>query len=392
MLLNHCRLIKELSGNIATEDGAVEIKNGKITAVYEKAVEAYDGRTIDCDGRTLMPGLMDIHTHLIGIRYYTPELMKSPIRLFMQTAEVTKKYLDYGFTTVRDCGTPMRAANFVRDGIEHGLIEGPRVVSSGCILSPTEIEEMDSIYEMYQWADGADAMRKAARKELAEHADYIKIMASGSAFHKQGIPVQPIITEAEIRAAVDVAEMKDTYVGAHAHGDGAIRLCVDCGVRTIEHASFIGEETLEAAQKKGDVYLVPTLSAMYQNPAQTPPEMEFLLDKLKNMLEISSVCIKNAYEAGMKLGFATDSTVGMDQYEEGIEFRFRSELCGMSNVDILLQATKVNAEIIGLADTVGEIRENLSADLIIVDGKPDEDISVMYHKPEMVFKSGKRVR
>lgn len=131
---------------------------------------------------------------------------------------------------------------------------------------------------------------------------------------------------------------------------------------------------------------------MYQNPAQTPPEMEFLLDKLKNMLEISSVCIKNAYEAGLKLGFATDSTVGMDQYEEGIEFRFRSELCGMSNVDILLQATKVNAEIIGLADTVGEIRENLLADLIVVDGKPDEDISVMYHKPEMVFKSGKRVR
>lgn len=217
-------------------------------------------------------------------------------------------------------------------------------------------------------------------------------MASGSAFHKQGIPVQPIITEEEIKTAVDAAALKDAYVAAHAHGDGAIRLCVESGVRTIEHASFISDETIELVMDTEGCYLVPTLSAMYQNPAQTPPEMEFLLEKLKNMLELTSRRIKRAYEAGLKLGFGTDSTVGMDQYEEGIEFRFRSELCGMKNVDILLQATKYNAEIMGIENETGEIKAGLAADLILVDGKPDQDISAMYRKPEMVFMNGERVR
>lgn len=396
MLLNHVRLIGELSGGTAAEDGAVEIKDGKISKVYEQAVtgepEGFDDEMIDCRGKTLLPGLIDAHTHLIGIRYFTSEMMHDPMKLFMKTAEVSMRYLDYGFTTLRDCGTPLRVANYVRDAFASGLMTGPKIISGGHIISPTEIEEADNIYHMYKWADGADETRKAVRKELAEHADFVKIMASGSAFHKQGIPVQPIITEEEIKTAVDAAALKDAYVAAHAHGDGAIRLCVESGVRTIEHASFISDETIELVVDTKDCYLVPTLSAMYQNPAQTPPEMEFLLEKLKNMLELTSRRIKRAYEAGLKLGFGTDSTVGMDQYEEGIEFRFRSQLCGMKNVDILLQATKYNAEIMGIENETGEIKAGLAADLILVDGKPDQDISAMYRKPEMVFMNGERVR
>lgn len=409
MLLNHCRLIKELSGGVETADGAVRLEDGKITEVFAEAFSEADSgamadssvtsetvtgseAVIDCQGKTLLPGLMDTHTHIIGITGYSSELLKSPMKLFMKSAAAAQAYLDYGFTTLRDCGTPLRVANFVRDAFAGGLMTGPRIISGGCIVSPTEIEEMDSIYEMYSWADGADATKKAVRKELAEHADYVKIMASGSAFHKQGIPVQPIITAEELSAAVEIADMKGTYVAAHAHGDGAIRLCVDKGVRTVEHASFIGEETIEAALTREDFYLVPTLSAMYQNPEKTSPDMMFLIDKLKNMLEVSKKCLQKAYEAGLKMGFATDSTVGMDQYEEGIEFRFRKEHCGMSNIDILLQATKVNAEIVEMADCLGEVKKDYIADLILVDGKPDQDISVMYHKPDMVFLAGERVR
>ena len=396
MLLNHVRLIGELSGGVVTEDGAAEIKGGRVHRVFDRSVtgepEGFDDEIIDCGGKTLLPGLMDAHTHLIGIRYFTSEMMRDPMKLFMKTAEVSKRYLDYGFTTLRDCGTPLRVANYVRDAFASGLMTGPKVISSGHIISPTEIEEADNIYNMYKWVDGTDEVRKAVRKELAEHADFIKIMSSGSAFHKQGIPVQPIITEEEINTAVEAAALKGAYVAAHAHGDGAIRLSVESGVRTIEHASFISDETIEVLMGTRDCYLIPTLSAMYQNPAQTPPEMEFLLEKLKNMLEISSKRIQKAYEAGAKLGFGTDSTVGMDQYEEGIEFRFRSRLCGMKPVDILLQATKYNAEIMGIADETGEIKEGLAADLILVDGKPDQDISAMYHKPEMVFLDGVRVR
>ncbi|NCE97743.1 amidohydrolase family protein [Emergencia sp. 1XD21-10] len=392
MLLNRCRLVGALSGGVESECGAVEIENGKISAVYDRPKENYEGEVIDCGGKTLLPGLMDTHTHLIGIRYFTADMMRDPMKLFMKTAEVSKRYLDYGFTTLRDCGTPLRVANYVRDAFASGLMTGPRVISSGHIVSTTEIEEADIIYDMYKWGDGPDELMKLVRKELAEHADFVKIMASGSAFHKQGIPVQPIITKREIEAIIEAADLKSAYVASHAHGDGAIRLSIESGVRTVEHASFISDETIEILMGKKNCYLVPTLSAMYQNPAQTPPEMEFLLEKLANMLKLTAGRIKSAYEAGLKLGFATDSTVGMDQYEEGIEFRFRKELCGMKDLDILLQATKYNAEILGIEEENGEIKEGLAADLILVNGKPEQDISVMYHKPEAVFLAGERVR
>lgn len=392
MLLNRCRLIGALSAGVETDCGAVEIENGRILAVYDRPQENREGEVFDCGGKTLLPGLMDTHTHLIGIRYFTADMLRDPMKLFMKTAEVSKRYLDYGFTTLRDCGTPLRVANYVRDAFASGLMKGPRIISSGHIVSTTEIEEADIIYDMYKWGDGPDELMKLVRKELAEHADFVKIMASGSAFHKQGIPVQPIITRREIEAVLETACLKGAYVAAHAHGDGAIRLSIECGVRTVEHGSYISDETIELLMEKKGCYLVPTLSAMYQNPAQTPPEMTFLLEKLANMLKLTTGRIKAAYDAGLKLGFGTDSTVGMDQYEEGIEFRFRKELCDMKDLDILLQATKYNAEILGIEDETGEIKAGLAADLIMVDGKPDQDISVMYHKPEAVFLAGERVR
>lgn len=395
MILKNCRLIPELSGGVKTDCGAVKIENGKITEVHADVDVKYEGESeiIDCNGKSLLPGLIDAHTHIIGIRNYSPELLKNPMKLFMQSCIGTQKYLDYGFTTIRDCGTPLRVANFVRDAYSSGLCIGPRILSGGLIISPTEIEEADIIYDMYTWADGAEEIRKAVRKEIAEHTDFIKIMASGSAFHKQGIPVQPIITREELITAVETATMKGTYVAAHAHGDIAIRLCVENGVRTVEHASFISDETIDVLKGTKDCYLIPTLSAMYQNEQETiGTPFEYLLEKLKKMLVLSSERLGSAYRAGLKLGFGTDSTYGMDQFDDGIEFRFRSENCGMKNIDILLQATKYNAEIMQIADITGEIKTGLAGDLILVDGKPDENISIMYGKPDAVFMGGIKVK
>lgn len=392
MLIRNVRLLPQLSAGISSECGAVEIENGKITAVYDKAPEHDTSEVIDGRGRTLLPGLIDAHTHIACLRGYDSSQLRNPMRFFTETCFAAQRYLDYGFTTIRDCGVPLRVDIAVRDAIEQGLFTGPRILACGMILSPTEVPEDDGINDMYVWTDDPDEARKAARRELAEQADFVKVMASGSALHKHGIPVQPIITESELRAIVEAAALKESYVAAHAHGDGAIRLCVDTGVRTIEHASFITDETVDALLKREDCWLIPTVSAMYQNPATTSEAYQYLVKRLQDMLEKSSVCLKNAYEAGAKMGFGTDSCPGMDQYEQGIEFRFRSEHCGMKNIDILLQATKYSAEALGIARETGEIKAGLCADLILVDGKPDADISVMYRKPEMVFARGKRVR
>lgn len=417
MILKNCRLLPELSGGISAERGTVVCENGKITGVFPESdlgagvfpesgqvpgvpqaggqapgASQAGGLVYDCQGRTLLPGFIDAHTHIAGIRGYSAAQLKDPMSFLIQCCKNTQKYLDYGFTTIRDCGTPLRVANHVRDAYEQGLCVGPRIIASGLILSPSEIEEKDELYEIYAWADGRDANIKAARKELAEHGDFVKIMASGSALHRQGIPTQPIILKEELQAVVEVAAMKGSYVAAHAHGDGAIRLCVENGVRTIEHASYISEKTLELLKQTENCYLIPTLSAMYQNLATTPESYLYLVKKLQNMLEISAGCIRAAYEAGIPLGFGTDSTWGMDQYEEGIEFRFRKEYCGMKNLDILLQATKYSAEALGVSGLVGEIREGLAADFVLLDGKPEEDLTLLYHRPVAVFLAGELVR
>lgn len=392
MLIKNVRLLPQLSSGVSSEHGAVEIRDGKIAAVYETEPANFSDTAVDGSGMTLLPGLIDAHTHIACLRGYSPNQLKNPMKFFTDTCFTAQCYLDYGFTTIRDCGTPMRVDIAVRDAIERGLFIGPRILACGLILSPTEVPQNDDIYEDYAFVDSADEARKAARRELAEQADFVKVMASGSALHKHGIPVQPIISEEELRAISDVAAHKYSYVAAHAHGDGAIRLCVDTGVRTIEHASFITDETISSLLQRGDCWLIPTVSAMYQNPATTSDEYQYLVKKLQDMLEKSAVCLNHAYKAGAKMGFGTDSCPGMDQYEQGIEFRFRSEYCGMKNIDILLQATKYSAEALGIADETGEIKEGLCADLILVDGKPDDDISVMYHKPRMVFACGKQVR
>jgi len=389
MILSNCRLVSCLSGGIATGNYNVEIKDGKIAGIT--SMKLAGGDVTDCGGKTLLPGLIDLHTHITGLRGAEASDMKTPLKAMAVTCELTGRYLDYGFTAIRDCGSFDRIANYVRDMTASGIVEGPDIISCGLILTPTETEASDGLIPMYSEADSPDEFRKAVRREIAEHADYIKIMASGSAFHPQGIPKQPIMTSGELKAIVEAAAMKDKYVAAHCHADSAIRMCIENGVKTIEHATYISSATLDILQRKEDCWLVPTLAAMYVSHPEGE-EGSFWIKRLGEMLTDCTANIEAAYRRGLKLGFGTDSTVGMDQYEQGLEFRYRKELCHMSDVDILKQATVYNAEIAGLAGHKGEIKPGCDADLILVDGKPDVDISVMYHKPVKVWKSGKLVR
>lgn len=389
MILKNCRLLPQLSPFSKTTVADIELKGCRIEKI---SMLPLNGENVfDCQGRTLLPGLFDLHTHISGLRGPTAAAFKTPMKALVQCADQTRHYLDYGYTTIRDCGALSRVANFVRDMTTRGICEGPQIIASGLILTPTEVEESDEIYEIYAICDSPQEFQKAVRKELAEHADFIKIMASGSAFHPAGIPLQPILTREEIQAAVDAAKGKGTYVAAHCHGDEAIRTCIETGVKTIEHATYIGEETLRVLRETEDCYLVPTLSAMHVS-LPDGGEDSFWRDRLGEMLSYSAEAIERAYKEGCKLGFGTDSTVTMDQYEQGLEFRYRKEYCHMENMDILLQATRYSAEIAGLGQSKGQIRKGYDADLILVEGNPDEDLSVMYHRPKKVWKSGKAVR
>lgn len=393
--LYHCRLLGTLSGGISSEDGAVLLKDGRILEVSEKSTpEDYpDAEIIDCKNNTLLPGLIDAHTHLTGLRNFSVEQLKDPMQFFYKTMLFAQKYLDYGFTTIRDCGSFLRVASKVRDAFAAGLGEGPRILSGGLILMPTEDKEDDPLYSMYVHADGADAWLKAARKELAEQADFVKVMASGSAFDRHGVPKQAITLKEELHMAAEAARRKQSYVAAHAHADGAIAMCVEEQTRTIEHASFISKETTKLLQNTPDVWLIPTVSAFYQNPDTTPEEYKYLIQKLKDMLEISAECLRYTCEmVPDTIGFGTDSCPGMDQYEMGIEFVYRNEILGIDPLEILKQATVNSAAAIGLKDEIGEIKPGLAADLILVNGRPDADIHDICKKPAAVWRNGKLVR
>lgn len=389
MILNNCRLIPELSGGIKSDAGSVRIEKGKIDSVSEKAAcmsQAIDEEVcVDCKGMTLLPGLIDLHTHISVLGGYGAGKTHTEMGLLTEVAEHATHYLDHGFTTIRDCGSMNRVANYVRELVRSGTVIAPDIISCGLGLMATELEENHPLSHHLSFADGEAELTKAVRRESAQGADFIKIFASGAAADPSGVPTQAIMYEEEIGSIVRAASVKGKYVAAHCHSDEAIRLCAENGVHTVEHGTYMSDETLEIIRQKDNCYLVPTLAAMYVNEG---PMKEFWINRLRPMFEHCTAAMRKAYLAGERLGFGTDCTAGDYCYENGIEFKYRKENCGMNNIDILLQATRINAEIAGIGDEVGEIKPGLKANLILVDGNPDADMTTMYKRPFKVWKDG----
>lgn len=392
MILNHCRLIPALSGGIAADFGSVEIKDGKIVKVSAEPVsgEAARGDIFDCGGKTLLPGLIDLHTHITMLGGVGEDCDGEPMKLVGEAIAQAQKALPYGFTTLRDCGSIDNVAIYARNIINKGIAPGPRILANGETLTSSIAWKPGRGTPGVRVTDGAEEYRRNVRREAVLGADFIKIYASGSAYDPNGVPKHPIMTRDEIRTAVETAEMNGLYVASHCHADKAIRDCIECGVKTIEHATYISDETIALLQKTQDCYLVPTFAAVYVSQTE-PSEREFWLARLTPMRDATAKQIEKAYRAGAKMGFGTDSAPGSVQYQKGVEFQMRKDYCHMENMDILLQATKYNAEIAGIDHMVGEIKEGLIADLILVEGNPAEDISVMYGKPDYVWQAGKLV-
>ena len=387
MILKNCRLIPELSGHVNYQLADVTIEDGKITSiVHESSSDNPAEDYIDCKGKTLMPGLIDLHMHLctagcgIGIEY------KDDFDTMAKACRSAQAYLACGYTTIRDMGSTNGVASAVRDLINSGIMTGPNIISSSKMIIPSGMLEGRDDNTAYYSASGVTEIEKAVREVIGEtRADVVKIYASGSAYNPGGEPQLTIMTNDEVRAAVRMAVFRKRKVAAHCHSAAAISMCIDEGVYTIEHGSYINDADIEKL-KRGNSYLIPTMTPYYNNSGD---DSDFRAKILSEMGQNVGSHMNKAYIAGLKLGFGTDSSDGNFHSKYGIEFYQRKKLCGMEDLDILLQATKNSAEIAGLSETVGEVREGLTADLILMNGMPDKDISVMYEPPEMVIKSGK---
>jgi imidazolonepropionase-like amidohydrolase len=346
-----------------------------------------DVTVIDAGGRVLMPGLIDAHVHAALTTVDLAALVRrSPSWVAIETKFILEGMLRRGFTTVRDNGG-LDAG--ITSALDRGLIKGPRVFRSGRVISQTgghgDLEPVSHHPQICacairttafsQIADGADAVRRAVREELKGGAHHIKIMAGGGV----ATPYDPIemvqYTADEMRAAVEEASARRTYVSAHAYIPESIARAVTAGVRTIEHGNLIDAAAAGLMAERG-AYLVPTL-VTYDQIGVLGKSLKFpeeSLRKLGDVLDRGLGAIDIALGAGVKVGLGTD-LLGETHPAQSKEFLLRAQI--QSNADVLRSATIINAEIVQQPGQLGVLAPGAFADLLLVDGNPIEDLAVL---------------
>jgi imidazolonepropionase-like amidohydrolase len=339
---------------------------------------------IDCTDRFLLPGLTDAHVHFAATE--NDGRVTRPLAAFaLKVAAFIEETLDQGFTTVRDAGglDPAWAAVVTR-----GLLRGPRILPSGSFLSQTgghgdwrlpHVDTLDStvagLVAGPVICDGPDEVRKATRDQLRRGATQIKVMASGGA----ASPTDPIdavqFTVAELEAAVEEAAVRGTYVLAHAYHPKSIANCLDAGVRSIEHGNLLDEETAARMAREG-AFLVPTLIT-YEVLSERGEQLGMAkssVEKIKYVAASGEESVRIAMAAGVRIGSGSD-LLGPPMAEKAREIVLQARVMGAMGA--IVAATKTNADLFGMADRIGTIANGKQADLIVVDGDPLADISVL---------------
>jgi imidazolonepropionase-like amidohydrolase len=302
-----------------------------------------------------------------------------------------ESYLRLGYTTVRDCGNDYYASVSARDAVAEGLIQGARVITSGKIVTPTT-RGNSSFGSLYLEVDDPAEMRGVCRREMAQGVDFIKYMVTGAVLNEGGSPGQIVTTPEEIRAMTGAADSLGTYIAAHCHGTEGIKQAILNGVHTIEHATYMDEECVELILKQGNTTAtIPTFSICYTiiHESYSGGVMAEYVAKGRDAIGHMAKSVEMSEKAGVRVGWGTDLDRQMAEKFPGLEFTARSEM-GLPNITILREATINCAKILGMDDMLGTVKAGKYADLVVIDGKPDEDMNAMKQVPTYVFKEGKR--
>ncbi|WP_332854173.1 Xaa-Pro dipeptidase [Duganella sp. S19_KUP01_CR8] len=380
-------------------DNAVVLVSGeRITAAGSKLAIPDGAQVIDLGNKTLLPGLIDMHTHLTG----DPQdagysiIAKSIPRVTLTGAKNARLTLQAGFTTVRDVGADGYADIGLRDAINDGDVPGPRIAASGPPLSITGGHCDDTMHapEYKQTAlgvaDGVDEALKVTRRNIKYGADVIKICATGGVLSFGDDPRTSQYTLEELKAIISDAHRLGRKAAAHAHGGDGIKLAVLAGIDSIEHGSYIDDEGIKL-MKEHKTWLVPTVYLgdwLIDNAEaiKLPPP---LLDKAKVVLPTARLNIARAIKAGVPLAFGTDAGVyphGLNAREFGILVKL-----GMTPIQAIRAATLNASELLGWTDKVGTIEAGKFADLIAVDGEPLKDVKTL-ESVQWVMKGGAVVK
>lgn len=387
----------------STANGVVIVEGDTITAVGSNLAVPEGATVIDLGDATLMPGFIDAHTHLTGeisenwYKDFYNKVMRFPAEQAHYAASYARKVLEAGFTTVRDVGASDYLDIGLRNAINAGLVPGPRMLvavhaigatgghGDGTPYPPDRVKQKGEIEGV---CNGPESCRAAVRYQVKYGADVIKCMPSGGVLSLADSVDLPQLTQAEMNAIVEEAHLWGRKVAAHCHGDAAAKIAIAAGVDSIEHGSFLKEDTLTAMKAKG-VVLVPTLLAAEWTGGKAERFPPAIAEKAKAALAARSDMFRNALRLGVRIGFGTDSAVSPHGVNPQ-EFALMSGL-GMKPAAVLRAATSVDAELLGLSSRIGTLEKGKRADVVAVPGDPLTDIRTT-ERVLFVMKDGRVIK
>lgn len=393
------RVLDVKSGNMLTNQ-AIVIEGDKIVRIgaASNAKADANSQTIDLPNATVLPGLIDSHTHLT----FAPKdlgyesLGISIPREALKGAHNARVTLEAGFTTVRNVGAGGYSDIALRDAINDGDVPGPRMLVSGPPMGITGGHcDENLLAPEYHWsglgvADGVDAVRHKVRENIKYGADLIKICATGGVMSKGDDPNASQYTREEMKAIVEEAHRLGRKVAAHAHGAEGVSWASEAGVDSIEHGHLMDDDSI-ATLKKNGTYIVPTLYLMDWNRENLSKRNapDFVVRKMQSVSAVGQNNLKKAFAAGVKVAFGTDAAVyphGLNAHEFAVYVRL-----GMTPLQAIQTATINASDLLGWSAKVGTIEPGKWADLIAVDGDPLKDVTTL-EQVKFVMKGGEVIK
>ena len=396
------RIVDVTSGKLLSGH-CIAIVGEKISAVEPCKRQPESVRTIDWSAYTVLPGLMDLHTHLADAGQSADlalPLKTSPAATALIGAKNARDTLMAGFTTVRDVGTYRGLTDVaLKDAINMGRVPGPRMfVAGGYITKPGGGGELNGVTDneklpedmRYGVSVGPEQAATNAEYFIEEGADFLKLIATGAVLAIGTEPGEPELSVEEMKAVVDTAAKRGVYVTAHAHGAQGIKNAIAAGVRSIEHASLIDDEALKLAKAKGTWLVMDIYNGDYIDDIGTKEGWpEEYLRKNRETTDVQRVGFAKAVKMGVKVAYGTDSGV----YPHGVngrQFKYMVRY-GMTPMQAIQSATIRAAELLGKEHELGSISPGRFADLVAVKADPLADIAAL-EAVDHVMKGGELVR